>query len=69
MDYIAALENALGKTAQKHLLPLQPSNVPYIFADVADMVEQFHYQPSTTVEDGIKRFVAWYVNEFNTSLA
>ena len=68
MDYIAALENALGKTAQKQLLPLQPGDVPDTFADVTDLVEQFHYQPSTRVEDGIKRFVAWYVNEFNASL-
>ena len=68
MDYIAALENALGKTAEKQFLPLQAGDVPHTYADVADLVKQFHYQPATTVEDGIKRFVAWYVNEFNTSL-
>ena len=68
MDYIAALENALGKTAQKQLLPLQAGDVPDTYADVTDLVEQFHYQPATTVEDGIKRFVAWYVNEFNAEL-
>jgi UDP-glucuronate 4-epimerase len=69
MDYIDALENALGKTAQKQLLPLQAGDVPDTFADVTDLVEQFNYQPRTTVKDGIKRFVAWYVIEFNTSLA
>ena len=68
MDYIAALENALGKTAQKQLLPLQAGDVPDTFADVTDLVEQVHYQPSTTVEVGIKRFVSWYVNEFNSEL-
>lgn len=68
LDYIAALENALGKTAEKQFLPLQPGDVPDTFADVTDMVDQFHYQPATTVEYGIKRFVAWYVNEFNPSL-
>lgn len=69
MDYIAALEKALGKIAEKQLLPLQAGDVPNTYADVADLVEQFHYQPSTTVEDGIKRFMAWYVNDFKTSLA
>jgi UDP-glucuronate 4-epimerase len=66
MDYIAALENAMGKTAQKQLLPLQAGDVPDTYADVADLAEQFHYQLSTTVDDGIKRFVAWYVNELNS---
>lgn len=64
MDYIAALENALGKTAQKQLLPLQPGDVPDTYADVTDLVEQFHYQPATTVAEGIKRFVAWYCDEY-----
>ncbi len=60
MDYIAALEKALGKSAEKQLLPLQAGDVPDTYADVADLVEQFHYKPSTTVEEGIKRFVVWY---------
>jgi UDP-glucuronate 4-epimerase len=58
--YVAGLEKALGKTAEKQLLPLQAGDVPDTYADVADLVEQFHYKPATTVEDGIKRFVAWY---------
>ena len=64
MDYIAALEKALGKSAEKQLLPLQAGDVPDTYADVADLVEQSHYQPATTVEKGIKFFVAWYRNEF-----
>ena len=64
MDYIAALEKALGKSAEKQLLPLQAGDVPDTYADVADLVEQFQYQPATTVADGIKRFVASYRNEF-----
>lgn len=60
MDYIGALEKALGKTAEKQLLPLQAGDVPDTYADVSDLVEQFHYQPATTVEEGIQRFVAWY---------
>jgi len=64
MDYIAALEKALGKSAEKQLLPLQAGDVPDTYADVADLIEQFHYKPSTLVEEGIQRFVAWYRNEF-----
>ncbi len=65
MDYIAALEKALDKTAEKQLLPLQAGDVPDTYADVPDLVEQFHYQPAITVEEGIERFVTWYRKEFN----
>jgi UDP-glucuronate 4-epimerase len=65
MDYIAALENSLGKIAQKELLPLQTGDVPDTWANVDDLVDQFGYKPATTVEEGIKRFVAWYRDYFN----
>ena len=60
MDYIEALENALGKKAEKVFLPLQPGDVPETYADVNDLVDQFNYKPSTTVEEGISQFVNWY---------
>jgi len=60
MDYIEALENALGKKAEKIFLPLQPGDVPDTYADVNDLVDQFNYKPSTTVEEGISQFVNWY---------
>ncbi|XGA80095.1 NAD-dependent epimerase [Halomonas sp. CH40] len=60
MDYIAALERALGINANKQLLPMQPGDVPDTYADVEDLVEQFGYQPATRVEDGVANFVAWY---------
>ncbi len=64
MGYIGALEKALGKKAEMELLPLQAGDVPDTYADVEDLVEQFHYKPSTTVEDGIAHFVAWYRDYF-----
>jgi UDP-glucuronate 4-epimerase len=64
MDYIGAIEKALGKTATKELLPLQPGDVPDTYANVDDLVEQFHYKPATTVQDGIQRFVNWYRDYF-----
>lgn len=60
MDYICALETALGKEAEKELLPMQPGDVPDTYADVSDLVENFQYQPNTAVEEGISRFVTWY---------
>ena len=50
MDYIEALEKALGKKAKKIYLPLQPGDVPETFADINDLVEHFNYKPSTTLE-------------------
>ena len=64
MDYIAALEKALGKKAEKEFLPMQAGDVPATYADVDDLVEQFDYKPATSVEDGINHFVCWYRDYF-----
>jgi UDP-glucuronate 4-epimerase len=64
MDYIAALEKALGKKAEMEMLPLQPGDVQDTYADITDLVEQFHYQPATPVEQGVSNFVAWYRDYF-----
>ncbi|MDP1526736.1 MAG: NAD-dependent epimerase [Rhodocyclaceae bacterium] len=64
MDYIAALEKALGQKAEMEMLPLQPGDVPDTYADVTDLVEQFHYKPATPVEKGVANFVAWYCDYF-----
>jgi UDP-glucuronate 4-epimerase len=58
--YIEVIEERLGKTAQKNLLPLQPGDVPDTYADVDDLVRDFDYKPSTSVEVGIDRFLLWY---------
>ena len=64
MDYIGALEKALGRTAKINLLPLQPGDVPDTHANVDDLIEQFDYKPSTSVEDGVANFVQWYRTYF-----
>ena len=64
MDYIAALEEALGRKAEMEMLPLQAGDVPDTYADVDDLVQQFGYKPATQVNVGIKRFVAWYREYF-----
>ena len=66
MNYIETLENALGKTAKKEFLPLQPGDVPDTYADVKALVDQFYYKPSTTVEEGVAKFTSWY-HEYTTN--
>ena len=60
LDYIAALEEALGEKAVSEMLALQPGDVPDTYADVSDLTEEFDYRPSTSIEIGIGRFVKWY---------
>jgi UDP-glucuronate 4-epimerase len=58
--FIETLENALGRKAIKNLLPMQPGDVADTFADVQSLVDEIGYQPQTTLEEGIAKFVAWY---------
>ncbi|TVP43656.1 MAG: NAD-dependent epimerase [Mongoliibacter sp.] len=60
MDYIGALEKAVGKEAKKIMLPLQPGDVPATFADVSDLMRDTGYKPDTPVEKGVAKFVEWY---------
>jgi len=60
MDYIEALEASLGKKAEIELLPLQPGDVPDTFANIDDLVDQFGFKPSMSVQKGVENFVAWY---------
>ncbi len=60
MEYIKAIEDTLGKTAQKEFLPMQPGDVPRTEADVTDLVEQLGYKPDTPVQIGIENFIGWY---------
>lgn len=60
MDYIKALEMSLGKTSKKELLPLQPGDIPDTYADIDDLVKEFRYKPTMTVQQGVENFVAWY---------
>jgi UDP-glucuronate 4-epimerase len=57
---IELLEEALGRKAERRLLPMQPGDVAETYADVADLVRDVGYAPSTPIEVGITRFVAWY---------
>jgi len=64
MDYIDALEKALGKKAKINFLPLQPGDVPDTYASTDNLKKKFNYQPSISVIDGISQFVKWYKNYY-----
>ncbi len=68
MDFIEALENKLGKKAKKNMLPLQPGDVPSTYADVSGLIEDFNYKPQTSIQEGIDRFVDWYLEFFKVKL-
>jgi UDP-glucuronate 4-epimerase len=65
-EYIDAIEEALGKQAQKKLLPLQPGDVPDTYADSTKLAHILGYQPSTPVKDGVEQFVEWYLKDYQT---
>ena len=60
MAYIEALEQALGKTAQKNFLPLQDGDVPATHADTAELERATGFSPATPVAEGVRHFVDWY---------
>ncbi len=60
MHFIETLEKALGKTAKKNMLPMQPGDVPATYADVDDLERDVGFKPQTSIEEGIGRFVEWY---------
>jgi UDP-glucuronate 4-epimerase len=61
IEYIEAIEHALGKQAVKELLPLQPGDVPDTFADVSALERAVGYRPATPVREGVAKFVEWYL--------
>lgn len=60
MDYIHALEKALGREALKNFMPMQPGDVPATSADTSRLGEWVGFRPDTPVEVGVHNFVAWY---------
>ncbi len=59
-DFVAMLERLTGRTARKRSLPMQPGDVPYTCADTADLARDVGFTPTTSLEEGLSRFVAWY---------
>ena len=68
MDYIGAIEDCLGKKAEKNLLPLQAGDVPDTWADTEALANDVGYQPATPIEVGVKHFVEWYLEFYKDEL-
>ena len=64
MDYIAVLEKCLGKEAKKEFLPMQPGDVYETYADVTDLMRDYGFKPSTTIEEGLSKFAEWFKNYY-----
>lgn len=60
MDFIGTIEKTLGREAKMNFLPLQPGDVPETYAEVSDLAADVGFSPDTPLDEGIRRFVAWY---------
>jgi UDP-glucuronate 4-epimerase len=60
LDFISAIESALGKKALKNFMDLQPGDVPATYADVDDLIRDVGFKPETSIAAGIGKFVEWY---------
>ena len=60
MHFIGVLEGCLGKKAEKNFLPMQNGDVKETYANVDGLINDFDFQPSTTIEEGLQNFVEWY---------
>ncbi len=64
MNFIEAIEEAIDKKAEKIMLPMQIGDVPATWADTSDLENDFNYKPDTSVKEGIKKFIEWYVKYY-----
>lgn len=64
MRFINALESALGKEAEKVYMDMQPGDVLRTYADVSDLERDINFKPSTSIEDGLQKFVDWYLEYY-----
>jgi UDP-glucuronate 4-epimerase len=67
MDFITTIEQAMGKTAEKNMLPMQPGDVPATYADVQALMDDVGFKPDTPLAVGIGKFVAWYKDYYKVA--
>ncbi len=67
LDFIGAIENAVGKKAVKEFYPMQPGDVYQTYADVTELMRDVGFKPNTSIQEGIGRFVAWYKEFYHAS--
>ena len=67
MEFIEAIENKLGKKARKNFLPLQAGDVPETYANVEDLFRDIDFQPKTSIQDGVNKFIDWYIEYYGVN--
>ena len=65
--YIELIEENMGRKAIKNMMPIQPGDVPATESDVTALKQAVGYEPETPVEDGVRRFVAWYKDYYGVN--
>lgn len=64
MDFVEALEKAIGVEAKKEYLPMQAGDVPRTYADVSELMKDFDFKPDTSIEDGLGAFAKWFLEYY-----
>lgn len=65
LDFIEAIEQNVGKKAIKNMMPLQPGDVPSTYANVDALYDDIGFKPKTSINDGVRKFIQWYMNYYN----
>ncbi|PTJ42073.1 NAD-dependent epimerase [Mammaliicoccus sciuri] len=65
MEFVEAIENKLGKKAKKNYMDLQPGDVPETYANVDDLYKSINFKPETTIQDGVNKFIDWYLKYYS----
>ncbi|KIH71422.1 NAD-dependent epimerase [Salinicoccus roseus] len=68
MEFVEAIENKLGKTAEKNYMDLQPGDVPETYANVEDLFRDIDFKPETDIQKGVNNFIDWYLNYYEVKL-
>ena len=64
-EFISAIESAVGKKAIREYLPMQPGDVKETFADISPLNRKIGFKPSTSIQEGMKNFVQWYISHYS----
>ena len=65
LQFIGAIEAALGRPAVMDLQPMQPGDVPATYADIDDLMQAVGFRPQTPIDTGIRKFIDWYTDYYH----
>ena len=68
MEFINIIEDNLGIKAKKEFMPIQPGDVEKTFADTENLEKWINFKPGTSIDEGIKNFISWYLNYYKKNI-